>query len=206
MTPEAKEMMKILENLQNAQTTTHDVQENVQPVQNNAQKSVSTVAPTNIREDAKEMYNILAKLENATTNATASVVETETPMPIGEKGDQSFGVGNFKIELEKKQVVGYNKTYYHILDESGNRVHSDIALFESAMAITKQMLFKNDSNKIRNVIELDMKYDEHLTEAARHKTKLKMITESARKDIIQAKHSDIVGKMSYIKKQIKRLL
>lgn len=206
MTPEAKEMMKILENLQKVQDTQPQVQESVTDTSNQPQRSVSAEAPANIREDAKEMYNILAKLEMATETATQKVINEQTTLPVGEKGDQSFGVGKFQIELTKKNLSGkYIKTYYSIV-ENGEVVYGDIALFESAMGIAKQMLFKNDSTAIKKILELDSQYDDYLSEAAMYKAKLKTLNESAKADIFQAKHSNVVSKMSYIKKQIKTML
>lgn len=205
MTPEAKEMMKILQNLEKANSVE---QNNVSTsTVNNTQENV----PSNIREDAKEMYNILSKFEKAQTEATRQVImETESGGDIkttaGFKKDNTIDIAEFKVVLEKKNInENYRKTFYAIHDDEGI-VYSDIALFESAMAIVKKLIGETKQDNINKIIKLDNRYATLLAESADHKSRMKKVNESFKKDIISAKHSDTIVKMRETKASIKKYL
>lgn len=205
MTPEAKEMMKILQNLEKANSVEqNDVSTSTV---NNTQENV----PSNIREDAKEMYNILSKFEKAQTEATRQVImETESGGDIkttaGFKKDNTIGIAEFKVVLEKKNInENYRKTFYAIHDDEGI-VYSDIALFESAMAIVKKLIGETKQDNINKIIKLDNRYATLLAESADHKSRMKKVNESFKKDIISAKHSDTIVKMRETKASIKKYL
>ena len=205
MTPEAKEMMKILQNLEKANSVEqNDVSTSTV---NNTQENV----PSNIREDAKEMYNILSKLEKAQTEATRQVImETESGGDIkttaGFKKDNTIDIAEFKVVLEKKNInENYRKTFYAIHDDEGI-VYSDIALFESAMAIVKKLIGETKQDNINKIIKLDNRYATLLAESADHKSRMKKVNESFKKDIISAKHSDTIVKMRETKASIKKYL
>ena len=205
MTPEAKEMMKILQNLEKA----NSVEQNNDSTStvNNTQENV----PSNIREDAKEMYNILSKFEKAQTEATRQVImETESGGDIkttaGFKKDNTIDIAEFKVVLEKKNInENYRKTFYAIHDDEGI-VYSDIALFESAMAIVKKLIGETKQDNINKIIKLDNRYATLLAESADHKSRMKKVNESFKKDIISAKHSDTIVKMRETKASIKKYL
>lgn len=205
MTPEAKEMMKILQNLEKANSVEqNDVSTSTV---NNTQENV----PSNIREDAKEMYNILSKFEKAQTEATRQVImETESGGDIkttaGFKKDNTIDIAEFKVVLEKKNInENYRKTFYAIHDDEGI-VYSDIALFESAMAIVKKLIGETKQDNINKIIKLDNRYATLLAESADHKSRMKKVNESFKKDIISAKHSDTIVKMRETKASIKKYL
>ena len=205
MTPEAKEMMKILQNLEKANSVE---QNNVSTsTVNNTQENV----PSNIREDAKEMYNILSKFEKAQTEAMRQVImETESGGDIkttaGFKKDNTIDIAEFKVVLEKKNInENYRKTFYAIHDDEGI-VYSDIALFESAMAIVKKLIGETKQDNINKIIKLDNRYATLLAESADHKSRMKKVNESFKKDIISAKHSDTIVKMRETKASIKKYL
>jgi hypothetical protein len=99
----------------------------------------------------------------------------------------------------------YKKKYYTVM-EGNSPLYSNLALFESAMGIIKQLIEGKDHTKINLIVELDEDYDVQLYEAAVQKNRSRTITESIQADVAAAKHSQAVGKMSTIKKQIKRLL
>lgn len=200
---ETKAMQAILDKLNSAQSSAHS---SVQPVTESLDDTQKSTRTANVSPDAQEMYNILNKLQNATESATARTVSEKNPVLIGNPNDTMFGVGEYNIILEKKKIVGYDKTYYHIVDQDNNKIYNDISLFESAMAIVKQLLFKQDAEKIKKIVQLDEKYDHHLCDAAVLKSRAKTLTESARIDILEAKRSDCASKMSYLKKQIKSLI
>ena len=188
-------MLKILQNLENASNN------KTAPVVDATGNSV----PTNISQDATEMYNILAKLhkvQDATdTAATNIVTESESV----NKATDSVGIDKFNIVLERHNISGYVKTYYTVA-ENGVRIYENLALFESAMAIIKNELFKNDVNKSKAILEYDSRYASALEEAAKQKRRQKTLTESIESDIAAAKHSVATEKMHKMKIAIKKLL
>ena len=165
--------------------------------------------PTNISQDATEMYNILAKLhkvQDATDSAATNIVtESERFIESVNKATESVGIDKFNIVLEQHNISGYVKTYYTVA-ENGVRIYENLALFESAMAIIKNELFKNDVNKSKAILEYDSRYASALEEAAKQKRRQKTLTESIESDIAAAKHSVATEKMHKMKIAIKKLL
>lgn len=192
-----KEMLKILQNLENAQSI-HE-----KKIEDRAQgKHV-------VNENSQEMYNILKRLEDATTNVSKQIAQearTDTKAATGLMHNSAINMGGFSVLMEKKSVTGkYKKTYYTITDSTGNVLHEDVALFESAMGILKELVSGKTSNT-KKIIDLDNSYASHLQEAAYHKERSVMITEGYKKDIALAKQSSAMSKLSGIKKQIKSLI
>jgi len=199
MNKESQDMLKILQNLENASNN------KTAPVVDATGNSV----PTNISQDATEMYNILAKLhkvQDATESAATNIVtESERFIESVNKATESVGIDKFNIVLEQHNISGYVKTYYTVA-ENGVRIYENLALFESAMAIIKNELFKNDVNKSKAILEYDSRYASALEEAAKQKRRQKTLTESIESDIAAAKHSVATEKMHKMKIAIKKLL
>ena len=199
MNNESQDMLKILQNLENATNNKSA------PVVDASGNSV----PTNISKDATEMYNILAKLhkvQDATDSAATNIVtESERFIESVNKATESVGIDKFNIVLEQHNISGYVKTYYTVA-ENGVRIYENLALFESAMAIIKNELFKNDVNKSKAILEYDSRYASALEEAAKQKRRQKTLTESIESDIAAAKHSVATEKMHKMKIAIKKLL
>lgn len=192
-TPEAKGMEEILRKLQNAQDNAEHIKEE------------RAKGNTVVREDAQEMFNILSKLEKATAQASKTVVaeaKTDPVVATGAIQQNTVSMGNYTVTMEKQTVVkGISKKFYHI-DCNGERIHENVALFESAMLIMKGLLEGEDVSKI---VELDDMYCGALQEAAHYKAKSKRVTESFDFDLAQAKQQSAVQRMSKLKRQIKSL-
>jgi hypothetical protein len=192
---ETRGMQNILEKLNNAMTKTEKVRTYI----DESGEKVTRIEKANVSPEAQEMYDILNKLHSATaTEAKQLVVEESAPVT-------SFGVGGLNVVLNKRSINGYKKTYYSIT-EDGETTVEDLALFESAMAIVKNKLDSEDTQKTNRIIQLDLQYASYLEEAAAHKQRAKMISESARYDVAMTKHGVAVDKMKQIKAQIKKLL
>lgn len=192
---ETKGMQNILDKLNSAMTRTEKVRTYI----DESGAKITHIEAGNVSPEAQEMYNILNKLHNATaTEAKQLVVEDSAPVT-------SFGVGGLNVVLNKRSVNGYKKTYYSIT-ENGETTVEDLALFESAMAIVKNKLDIEDTQKTNRIVQLDLQYASYLEEAAAHKQRARMITESARHDVAMTKHGVAVDKMKVIKAQIKKLL
>ncbi|MDA9302702.1 hypothetical protein N8072_00840 [bacterium] len=190
---ETKAMQDILDKLSNAHT-------NPEP----RLSSDGKVVPNSVSTDAKEMYSILEKLQSATANTES--VETVVNESVSSTNDKSFTIGGINVTLDKRSVYGYKKTYYTICEDD-IPLYTDLALFESTMAIIKAMLSnKSSSSVITRIVELDAQYSNQFDEAAGYKKRAKVITESTKYDVYMAKHSVSVGKMKNIKANIKKLL
>lgn len=190
------EMLKILQNLDNAQ---------------NRQPTVTTegnVIPGNVTKNAQEMYSILSKLQDATESATKKVIkETKNNPDLSAATFKENNInvnGQYSIDIVKKKVAqGISKKFYNISDATGI-IYEDICLFESAMGIIKSLMDSN--NKLNGILELDGRYGSYLAEAAMYKVKVKTLKEGHKQDIALAKQSNALSKMSSYKKQIKNLL
>jgi hypothetical protein len=170
---------------------------------------------TSVSNDSKEMLDILNRLRNATTTANATLTEEakqgeelmiKRDQNITKDSTSKFNVGGYSIVLEKRKITSaYSKTYYTIFRDNKNE-YDNLALFETAMAITKQLLFKPDESTIQKLVNLDRKYDRYLQEAAIHKTRIMEGLGSVDNDVINAKRGEAVAKMKTIKNQIKTIL
>jgi hypothetical protein len=170
----------------------------------------------NVSVESREMWNILNRLKNATNNANQMLTEEAKQgsdsiiVRKDTKQSSKFNVGGYSIILEKKKLSNiYTKTYYTIV--KGNvREYENLALFETAMAITKQLLFTPDEVKLQTLVDLDRLYDRYLNEAAEHKAHLYRIDEGnnsgVQYDVQNAKRSSVISKMKKIKNQIKTIL
>lgn len=203
-TEEVKGMMDIIAKLNESAAAEPTA---AQKVKNEKNKPSPTILGS-VSKNAAGMLSILQKLDEATTKVTKDIVkESEHDIElsaIDKKGD-TVTVNNYEITMEKTTIVpGIKKTFYNI-KEGDEIIHSELALFETAMGIVKGLLFDNDS-KVNRLLELDNRYASSLQEAATYKMKCKTIVESSKHDIAMAKQGAAVYKMKEIKKQIKSAL
>ena len=203
-TEEVKGMMDIIAKLNESVAAEPTA---AQKIKNEKNKPSPTILGS-VSKDAEGMLSILQKLDEATTQVTKEIVkESENDIElsaIDKKGD-TVRVNNYEITMEKTIIVpGIKKTFYNI-KEGDEIIHSELALFETAMGVVKGLLFDNDS-KVNRLLELDNRYASSLQEAATYKMKCKTIVESSKHDIAMAKQGAAVYKMKEIKKQIKSTL
>ena len=191
MTTAANGMEEILRKLNEAESNAKHIKE---------ERAKGNVV---VKSDSQEMYNILSKLEKATETASKTVVKEAQKNPVIATGaikENTVTMGNYVVTMEKQSVVkGISKKFYHI-DCNGQRLYSNIALFETAMGVLKFLIEDKSPDKI---IELDNMYGGALQEAAHYKMKAKRVTESFDFDLAQAKQQSAVTKMSTIKQKIK---
>lgn len=190
------EMLKILQNLNNAQ----QLHEDKITAREEGREVVS--------EDSKEMYNILKKLEEATEKTAtkiASEKDTDPVTAVGSITNSTVSMSGYNVVMEKRYLTeNYKKTYYDITS-GGKLLYKDIALFETAMTILKSLI-DNNQTKIKKLLELDGRYASYLSEAAYHKQRTKVINESVKKDVAIAKQGAAMDKASAVKREIKRYI
>jgi hypothetical protein len=204
--PEVRGMQDILDKL-NAAAENHQNKQ-VTESDNSDSKPVA-----NVSKDAKAMYDILSKLETATKTAATEVAkraETDTSLITAGavRSQDSIDIdGNYKIQLvERKVINGVKKKFYNIEDSAGDVLYEELALFESAMGVVKNLMFDKGESKIEKIVQLDERYASYLTEAAMYKHKSMSLTESYKTDVYVAKQGNAMHKLQTIKKQIKSLL
>ena len=195
MSEESKEMFDILKKLDDAHNAPAEF------------KKSNTGSPTG-RPEVDEMYNILSKLQEATTTAASNLVIKEEKVSTLKPIDleSAVSIKDFKVVLEDTVLHGFKKTYYTVM-EGNESLYKDIALFETAMGVVKELLKDNcNDSKIERLLSFDEKYSGQLTEAAMYKRKMKTVTESIKQDIYSAKHGNATEKMRQLKAQIKKII
>ena len=149
--------------------------------------------------DVEAMNIIMEKFNNAADIVAEEVLEIPTK--------QGVKVGLYEITVDKVPFGKKNKNYYNIVDiYSGKTLYKSLALFESAMAITKNLLNKNDKKKQQLIAEIDERYANALIEAGHQKTRIRKTTDKSTKYIYEAKYSEQLHKARTAKGEIKQLI
>jgi len=149
--------------------------------------------------DVKAMNIIMEKFNNAAEIVAEEVLEIPTK--------QGVRMGLYEITVDKVPFGKKNKNYYNIVDiYSGRTLYKSLALFESAMAITKNLLNKNDKKKQQLIAEIDERYANALIEAGHQKTRIRKTTDKSTKYIYEAKYSEKLHKARTAKSEIKQLI
>jgi len=149
--------------------------------------------------DVKAMNIIMEKFNNAAEIVAEEVLEIPTK--------QGVRMGLYEITVDKVPFGKKNKNYYNIVDiYTGKTLYKNLALFESAMAITKNLLNENDRPKQQLIAETDQKYVNALMEAGQQKTRIRKTTDKSAKYIYEAKYSEQLHKARTAKGEIKQLI
>ena len=70
--------------------------------------------------------------------------------------DNSISVQQYRIDIESKPFAGRSKNFYHIY-EHNNLLYEDIALFESAMGILKNLM-RNKNQRVTEIEKAEKKF------------------------------------------------
>tara|TARA_B100000941_G_C28507502_1_gene558316 strand:+ start:181 stop:792 length:612 start_codon:yes stop_codon:yes gene_type:complete len=160
-----------------------------------------------VSKDAQGMYDILQRLDEATTKVAEEAVEEayEDPMmAVATKKGNSVKIAEYEITMDKQQVVPGIKKVFYTIKEDGKVLHEQVALFETAMGVVKGLMHGKTGN-IKQLLDLDVRYGSQLAEAAFYKQKSK-VSEGFKLDLAMAKQGQAVQKMNEAKKQIKSCL
>ena len=133
--------------------------------------------------------------ERAKTNVDLRVAMTETTK------ENSVSVQQYEIEVVQQQFAGKRKNFYNI-NEHNQLIHKDIALFESAMGIVKNLL-GNKTRRVNDIEKADMEYNNALYEVYMFKSKAK---DRFNEDVMLAKMSNAKRKMAEAKSKIMQKL
>ena len=115
--------------------------------------------------------------------------------------ENSVSVQQYKIEVVQQQFADKRKNFYNIY-EHNELIHKDIALFESAIGIVKNLL-GNTPQKANDIEKADMQYNNALYEVYMFKSEAKV---KINEDVMLAKMSNAKRKMAEAKSKIMQKL
>lgn len=167
--------------------------------------------PTSQAAQTDAMADVLRKLQDATGEAAREMVTESASDPEldmawkTQRTEDGVSVSRYDIRTEKKVIgEGLKKTFYHVVDnETGEIVHEDFGLFETAMGMVKHMLYTHNGEKMNRLTALDQEYINSVVEMHGYKTRLKRLDESSSKyDVASAKYSNARSRLQATKMKI----
>jgi len=167
-------------------------------------------------EDAKAMEAVLRKLEEATNNSVNKVLNEDNKTSSRDdaivalntsRTEAGVNVANYTIKPTKLTIGGIRKNYYDIVEnDTGEVLYKELSLFESAMSITKRLMLGKRLQDCDTIAQMDEAYDSRLLEAYNYKERIKIVTESVKRDVYEAKYSNAMAKVKDAKQKIIRTL
>ncbi len=156
--------------------------------------------------NTKEMHDILAKLQGVdkTTKIVAERAERDIDLnvAINQKiSENSVTVQNYRIDIVLQKFAGKQKRFYNICEDN-KIIHKDIALFETAMGIVKNLML-DKHKKVEDLLKEDLNYNNALYEVYMYKTKAK---KSINEDVMLAKMSAAQNRLHSAKGKILEIL
>ena len=156
--------------------------------------------------ETKAMHDILSKLNSVdkTTKIVAERAEQDIDLnvAINQKiTENSVSVQNYRIDIVLQKFGGKQKRFYNICEDK-QILHKDIALFETAMGIVKNLMINKDS-KVNDLVKADLEYNNALYEVYMYKMKAR---KSINEDVMLAKMSAAQNRLHTAKQNILRKL
>ena len=152
--------------------------------------------------DTQDMLDILKKLHGVdkTTRVVAERAERDIDLnlAINQKvTEDSISVSKYRIDIVPRSF-GHKKKKFYDIYESNKLLHKDIALFETAMGVVKNLML-NKNKKVEDLIKLDMDYNNSLYEVYMYKSKART---AINEDVMLAKMSQAQNKLYSAKQNI----
>ena len=156
--------------------------------------------------NTKAMHDILSKLHSVdkTTKIVAERAERDIDLnvAINQKiTENSVSVQNYRIDIVLQKFAGKQKRFYNICEDK-KIIHKDIALFETAMGIVKNLML-NKNKKVKDLLNADLNYNNALYEVYMYKTKAR---KSINEDVMLAKMSAAQNRLYSAKAKILEIL
>ena len=141
-----------------------------------------------LRETVDELATV------ALNNVELAIAMTQTI------NKNSIEIQNYKIDIVEQAFAGRRKKFYNIVDtEINETIHTDLALFETALALVKSHI-KGLSGTIIELEMHDMEYCNALYEVYMYKNKPSLINDIALAKIDNSKRKLSEAKQKIIKK------
>jgi hypothetical protein len=153
-------------------------------------------------EQTKTMHDILSKLQGVdkTTRIVAERAEQDVDLNIAinqKITENSISVQNYRIDIVLQKFGNKQKRFYNICEDD-KIIHKDVALFETAMGIVKNLML-NKHTKVEDLLKADLNYNNALYEVYMYKTKAK---NSINEAVMLAKMSQAQNRLHTAKQQI----
>ena len=153
-------------------------------------------------QETKAMHDILSKLKGVdkTTKIVAERAEQDVDLNIAinqKITENSVSVQNYRIDIVLQKFADKQKRFYNICEDD-KILHKDIALFETAMGIVKNLML-NKNKKVEDLLKADLDYNNALYEVYMYKTKAR---KSINEDVMLAKMSQAQVRLQNAKQQI----
>jgi len=153
--------------------------------------------------NTKSMYDILNKLGSVdnTSRIVAERADKDIDLKVAINSkvtENSVSVQNYRIDIVLQEFAGKQKKFYNIVE--GNKIiHQELALFETAMGVVKNLM-GNKSSKVNELVRYDYDYANSLYEVYTHNSRIK--SGKINEDIAVAKLSNSKEKMQQAKNKI----
>ena len=153
--------------------------------------------------NTKSMYDILNKLGSVdnTSRIVAERADKDIDLKVAINSkvtENSVSVQNYRIDIVLQEFAGKQKKFYNIVE--GNKIiHQELALFETAMGVVKNLM-GNKSSKVNELVRYDYDYANSLYEVYTHNSRIK--SGKINEDIAVAKLSNAKEKMQQAKNKI----
>lgn len=153
--------------------------------------------------NTKAMYDILNKLGSVdnTSRIVAERADKDIDLKVAINSkvtENSVSVQNYRIDIVLQEFAGKQKKFYNIVE--GNKIiHQELALFETAMGVVKNLM-GNKSSKVTELVRYDYDYANSLYEVYTHNSRIK--SGKINEDIAVAKLSNSKEKMQQAKNKI----
>ena len=108
---------------------------------------------------------------------------------------------NYKIDIVLQKFGNKQKRFYNICEDN-NIIHREVALFETAMGIVKNLML-NKNQKVTELLDADLEYNNALYEVYMYKMKAK---KSLNEDVMLDKLSQEQKKLGEAKAKLLRRL
>jgi hypothetical protein len=153
-------------------------------------------------QQTKAMHDILTKLKGVdkTTQIVAERAEQDIDLNIAINQtitENSVSVQNYRIDIVLQKFGDKQKRFYNIC-ENNKILHKDIALFETAMGIVKNLML-NKHKKVEDLLKEDLNYNNALYEVYMYKTKAR---KAINEDVMLAKMSAAQNRLHTAKSKI----
>lgn len=186
-----KRVMQNLSSVENKSAVSNIVAESASALEN---KSVNKHPDPNVQAMAKILSRFQAVSEEAKTTLVEEAKENIRTRQLLNTQQTSRGVriADYHVIVKETQWGNKTKNVYDIVDLTTNEViYSDLALFESAAAITKCLISGSTTASLKcdQIFEADQTYARHLYDAAVYNSKIKRARDTEQLAIYESKYT-----------------
>lgn len=160
----------------------------------------STVTKSDRTGESRAMLEILTRLSKVNEQTQNVIMESSNTrtrqLATTQKTESGVSIANYLVSITETEVNNTKRNIYTITDTASNQIlFSDIALYESVMAITKQLILKKQDAwaKCDAIVQIDQDYARHLYEASALKCRIKESTDLDRRCLYENKYSRTIG-------------